>query len=76
MFSKVEFSCIVTECHLCGKESSVSCKDQTHRCEILQDRGVGLEKIHTFDSEADMLTKPVTIEKFKHYLDLINISRC
>ena len=35
-----------------------------------------LEKIHTSENAADMLTKPVTTEKFKHCLDLINISRC
>ena len=27
-----------------------------------------LEKIHTSENIVDMLTKPVTIEKFKHYL--------
>ena len=35
-----------------------------------------LEKIPTSKNGADMLTKPVTTEKFKHCLDLINISRC
>ena len=35
-----------------------------------------LEKIHTSKNAAFMLTKHVTIEKFKHYLDLINIFRC
>ena len=35
-----------------------------------------IEKIHTFENAADMLTKPVTTEKFKHCLDLINIFRC
>ena len=35
-----------------------------------------LERIRTSKNAADMLTKPVTIEKFKHCLDLINISRC
>ena len=35
-----------------------------------------LERICTSKNAADMLTKPVTIEKFKHCLDLINISRC
>ena len=30
-----------------------------------------LERIHTSENAIDMLTKPVTIEKFKHYLDLI-----
>ena len=34
------------------------------------------EKIHTSENVVDMLTKPVTIKKFKHCLDLINISRC
>ena len=35
-----------------------------------------LEKIHTSKNAATMLTKLVTTEKFKHCLDLINISRC
>ena len=34
------------------------------------------EMIHTSENEIDMLKKPVTTEKFKHCLDLINISRC
>jgi hypothetical protein len=35
-----------------------------------------LKKIHTSENAADMLTKPVTVDKFKHCLDLINVSRC
>jgi hypothetical protein len=35
-----------------------------------------LEKIHTSENAADMLTKPITVDKFKHCLDLINVSRC
>ena len=35
-----------------------------------------LKKIHTSENAANMLTKPVTTYKFKHYLDLINVSRC
>jgi hypothetical protein len=35
-----------------------------------------LEKIHTFENTANMLTKPVTVDKFKHCLDLTNVSRC
>jgi hypothetical protein len=35
-----------------------------------------LEKIHTLENAADMLTKLVTADKFKHCLDLINVSRC
>ena len=36
-------------------------------CELL------LDKIHTFDNATDMLTKPITANKFKHYLDLTNV---
>lgn len=35
-----------------------------------------LEKIHISENAACMLTKPVTTNKFKHCLDLINVSRC
>ena len=35
-----------------------------------------LEKVHTFENAADMLTKLVTADKFKHCLELINVSRC
>jgi hypothetical protein len=34
-----------------------------------------LEKIYTFENVVDMLTKPVIADKFKHCLDLINISK-
>jgi len=33
-----------------------------------------LEKSHTFENAADILTKPVTANKFKHCLDLTNVS--
>ena len=65
-----------------GKEPCVSCKDQTHKCEIHKIRELAsssellLKRIHTFENAADMLTKPVTTQKFKHCLDLINISKC
>jgi hypothetical protein len=35
-----------------------------------------LEKIHTSENAVDMLTKPFTADKFKHCLDLINVSKC
>ena len=35
-----------------------------------------LEKVHTSENAADILTKPVTIEKFKHCLNSINVFRC
>ncbi|KAL8153161.1 hypothetical protein V2J09_010921 [Rumex salicifolius] len=36
-------------------------------CEIL------LEKVHTSENPTNMLTKPITVDKFKHCLDLINV---
>ena len=30
--------------------------------------------MHTSENAADMLTKPVTATKFKHCLDLVNVS--
>jgi hypothetical protein len=35
-----------------------------------------LEKIHTSENAADMLTKPITANKFKHCLNLTKVSRC
>jgi hypothetical protein len=35
-----------------------------------------LGNIHTSKNAADILTKPVTIDKFKHCLELTNVSRC
>ncbi|XP_068657890.1 secreted RxLR effector protein 161-like [Aristolochia californica] len=35
-----------------------------------------LEKFHTSENATDMLTKPVTTDKFNHCLDLINVSSC
>ncbi|RVW17459.1 hypothetical protein CK203_085499 [Vitis vinifera] len=37
---------------------------------------LGINKVHTSENAADMLTKPVTTEKFKHCLNLINVSNC
>ena len=35
-----------------------------------------LEKVHTSKNVVDMLIKPVTTEKFKHCLNLINVFNC
>jgi hypothetical protein len=35
-----------------------------------------LEKIHTSENAMDILTKPITADKFKHCLDLANVSMC
>ena len=44
--------------------------------ELVSNGELLFEKIHTSKNATDMLTKPVTTEKFKHCLDLINFSRC
>jgi len=41
--------------------------------EILEEEEILLEKIHTIENPADMLTKVVTRTKFEHCLDLVNI---
>jgi hypothetical protein len=35
-----------------------------------------LEKVHTFENAINILTKPITIDKFKHCMNLINVSKC
>ncbi|KAL5865755.1 hypothetical protein ACOSQ3_003269 [Xanthoceras sorbifolium] len=41
--------------------------------EIIEEGGVQIQKIHTAENPADMMTKVVTAIKFKHCLSLINI---
>ena len=41
--------------------------------EILEEEELILQKIHTTENPADMMTKMVTKAKFKHCLDLVNI---
>jgi len=41
--------------------------------EILEEEEIVLQKIHTTENLADMLTKVVTRAKFEHCLDLVNI---
>ena len=43
--------------------------------ELLASKQIFLLKIHTSENAADMLTKPVTSDKFKHCLDLLHISQ-
>ena len=35
-----------------------------------------LEKVHSSENAADTLAKTITADKFKHCLDLVNVSRC
>ena len=44
--------------------------------ELVSSSELLFEKIHTSKNAIDMLTKLVTMEKFKHFLDFISISRC
>ena len=41
--------------------------------ELIVTRDIVLEKVHTSENAADMLTKLVTTAKFKHCLDLTNV---
>jgi hypothetical protein len=41
--------------------------------EILEEEEILLQKIHTAENPADMLTKVVTKAKFEHCLNLVNI---
>ena len=42
--------------------------------ELIVTGDIVLEKVHTSENAADMLTKAVTTAKFKHCLDLVNVS--
>lgn len=44
--------------------------------ELIAMGDVILEKVHTSENAADMLTKTVTADKFRHCLDLVNVSKC
>ncbi len=44
--------------------------------ELVSSSELVLEKVHTSDNAADMLTKSLTADKFKHCLDLIHVSSC
>ena len=44
--------------------------------ELVSSSELLLVKVHTSKNTANMLTKPVTTEKFKHCLNLINVSNC
>ena len=41
--------------------------------EIIKDEKILLRKIETAENPADMITKVVSLTKFKHCLDLVNV---
>ena len=44
--------------------------------ELIGSGDLDLQKVHTSENATDMLTKAITADKFKHCLNLINVSRC
>jgi hypothetical protein len=42
--------------------------------ELIVTGDIVLEKVHTSENATDMLKKPVIATKFKHCLDLVNVS--
>ena len=44
--------------------------------ELIGSGDLDLQKVHTSENAADMLTKAINADKFKHCLNLIKISKC
>ncbi|KAL0323637.1 UNVERIFIED_CONTAM: Retrovirus-related Pol polyprotein from transposon TNT 1-94 [Sesamum angustifolium] len=44
--------------------------------ELIASGEIILQKVHTSENAADMLTKPLTVDKFNHCLDLLNVYSC
>ncbi|KAL0448235.1 UNVERIFIED_CONTAM: Retrovirus-related Pol polyprotein from transposon TNT 1-94 [Sesamum latifolium] len=44
--------------------------------ELIASGEIILQKVHTSENAADMLTKPLTVDKFNHCLDLLNVYNC
>ncbi|KAE8729042.1 hypothetical protein F3Y22_tig00004004pilonHSYRG00037 [Hibiscus syriacus] len=75
---------------LCDNQSAIHlAKNQVYRArtkhidvrfhkirELVASGEVLFQKVHTDENAADMFTKPVTTDKFKHCLDLLNVSSC
>ncbi|KAI5342541.1 hypothetical protein L3X38_010416 [Prunus dulcis] len=40
------------------------------------DRDIAIEKVHMDENASDCLTMPVTAEKFRHYLSVLNLVTC
>ncbi|KAL0404387.1 UNVERIFIED_CONTAM: Retrovirus-related Pol polyprotein from transposon TNT 1-94 [Sesamum radiatum] len=44
--------------------------------ELIASGEIILQKVHTSENAADMLTKPLTVDKCNHCLDLLNVYSC
>ncbi|BFG29049.1 hypothetical protein CerSpe_153230 [Prunus speciosa] len=42
----------------------------------VNDGDIAIEKVHTDENASDCMTKPVTAEKFRHCLSLLNLVTC
>ena len=47
-----------------------------YKARLVASSEIILEKVHTSQNAANMKTKPVTADKFKHCLDLVHVTRC
>ena len=43
--------------------------------DVIEEKFFSIEKVATEDNPADVLTKSIPTEKFKHSLDLVNVHR-
>ncbi|KAL6269381.1 hypothetical protein ACE6H2_026292 [Prunus campanulata] len=43
---------------------------------VIQNEDIAIEKVHTDENASNCLTKPVTAEKFRHCLSLLNLVTC
>ena len=43
--------------------------------DVIEEKLFSIEKVATEVNPADMLTKPISTEKFKHSLDLVNVRK-
>jgi len=59
----------------CASQSVIDVRFHKIR-ELIASGEILLQNIGTVENAADMLTKPVTTDKFKHCLDLLNVYSC
>ncbi|KAL6273672.1 hypothetical protein ACE6H2_024364 [Prunus campanulata] len=63
----------------CDSQSAIClAKNQVYhgRSKHIHVRDIAIEKVHTDENASDCLTEPVTTEKFRHCLSLLNLVTC